>query len=345
MKNRTTKSNITKLTKNQIFVFGSNKDGNHAGGAAKLALEKFGAISGCAYGLQGKSYAINTMSGMDEIKQGIANLISHANGNPDSILLVTEIGCGIAGFKSEQIAPLFEAAKDVENIHLPESFWSVLNEKEIKLITYKGFDENLKCLNFQYEIGKTFEHKGKIKHCESGFHSCENPLDVFKYYKPNNKNKFHQTEISRNISKENNGDSKVSSSKIKIGVEIKLELLIKTGLKFIFEKVNKTKEKIKASGNYSIGAASGYSSTGAASGYSSTGAASGNSSMAIVTGKNSIAISNGKKSKAKACLGSWIVLSEYGGENLINVKSFKIDGKKIKADIFYKLENGKIIEA
>lgn len=126
---RTTPNNITELKPNEIFIFGSNKYGHHISGAAKIALDKFGAIEGQGIGLQGQSFAINTMSGIEEIKYGIELLLFTANQFPEFTYLVTEIGCGIAGHKPEQIAPLFKQAKEINNIHLPESFWAILNQQ------------------------------------------------------------------------------------------------------------------------------------------------------------------------------------------------------------------------
>jgi hypothetical protein len=123
-----TKSKITKLKKNEVFVFGSNLNGNHAGGAARLAFEKFGAINGQGIGLQGKSYAIPTLGvSMDKInlsvlKKHVNAFIQFAIDTPQNEFLVTEIGCGIAGFTKEEIAPLFTNAVIVDNISLPQSF-------------------------------------------------------------------------------------------------------------------------------------------------------------------------------------------------------------------------------
>lgn len=111
---------ITDLDEGEVFVFGSNGFGAHNGGAAAMAVTKFGAAMGQAEGLQGQSYAINTMDGMDVMAEQIARFIEFAKGHPDLKFLVTEIGCGIAGYTPEEVAPLF---KDVpENVILPETF-------------------------------------------------------------------------------------------------------------------------------------------------------------------------------------------------------------------------------
>lgn len=118
---------ITTLQPNEIFVFGSNLAGMHGGGAARLAYQKFGAIWGQGIGLQGQSYAIPTMQGgVETIKPYVDEFIEFARQHPQFKFLVTEIGCGIAGFTPTEIAPLFEQAKEVGNIYLPERFWNVL---------------------------------------------------------------------------------------------------------------------------------------------------------------------------------------------------------------------------
>lgn len=133
MKNRTTPDQINELAPNQVFVFGSNTEGRHGGGAAYFAHKHFGAEWGLAEGLSGQTYAIPTCDIMidkvdiEVLSQSIDRFIGHACGTADTIYLVTPIGCGIAGFTPEEIAPLFLLAKQVENIHLPESFWQILN--------------------------------------------------------------------------------------------------------------------------------------------------------------------------------------------------------------------------
>ena len=126
---RITPSFITNLQQNEIFVFGSNLQGNHAGGAARIARLHFGAEMGNGVGPQGQSYAIPTMQGgVETIKPYVDEFINYAIRHPEQHFLVTPIGCGIAGFTPSEIAPLFEKAKNIENISLPESFWSIIND-------------------------------------------------------------------------------------------------------------------------------------------------------------------------------------------------------------------------
>ncbi|MDE7420877.1 MAG: ADP-ribosylglycohydrolase family protein [Muribaculaceae bacterium] len=122
-----TPDNITELGPDDIFVFGSNLAGNHAGGAARVARHKFGAIQGQGVGLQGQSYAIPTMQGgVETIKPYVDDFIEFASNCDQNTFYVTRIGCGIAGFKDEEIAPLFKDALKLYNVRLPESFVRIL---------------------------------------------------------------------------------------------------------------------------------------------------------------------------------------------------------------------------
>ena len=122
-----TPERISELKENEIFVFGSNLAGSHGGGAARLAYNRFGAVWGQGVGLQGQSYGIPTMhGGVDAIKPYVDEFIAFAKQHPEMKFLVTKIGCGIAGFTVEEIAPLFAGALDVENVILPEDFVEIL---------------------------------------------------------------------------------------------------------------------------------------------------------------------------------------------------------------------------
>ena len=118
MKQRVTSNHIERLQPNEIFVFGSNLSGHHGGGAALLAMNKWGAIWGQGVGLQGQTYGIPTMQGgVETIRPYVDEFIQFANKHPEMTFLVTEIGCGIAGFTPQEIAPLFAKATTTENIH------------------------------------------------------------------------------------------------------------------------------------------------------------------------------------------------------------------------------------
>lgn len=190
--------------------------------------------------------------------------------------------------------------------------------EEKKIIAYKGFDKNLKCRGFQYEIGKEYEMDGDIKCCERGFHACEYPLSVFGYYSPSN-SRFCQVEQSGGI--KTNSD-KTASSKIRVQCEIGIKGIVEASVRFILDKVNWKDKKATNTGDYSA---------------------------AVVDGKESIAIVTGKNSKAKGSLGNWLVLTERGEWNgetcpIKEVKAVKVDGERIKADTFYKLVDGEFKE-
>ncbi len=135
MKNvpRFTPGCINNLDPGEIFVFGSNLQGKHAGGAARVAVQKFGAIMGQGVGLQGQSYAIPTMQGgVETIKPYVDEFIEFARQHPEYLFYVTRIGCGIAGFRDIDIAPLFAKAQSLPNVVLPKSFVEVLAPADIK---------------------------------------------------------------------------------------------------------------------------------------------------------------------------------------------------------------------
>ena len=238
-----------------------------------------------------------------------------------------------------------------------------MEEENVVIKGYKGFDKELKCRGFLYEVDKEYEQGGEIKCCNNGFHFCENPFDVFSYYPPND-SRYCEVHGSGKYDKDND-DSKVSVSKIKIGFEIGLKGLIDAGIKFILDKVNWKESKATNTGdrsaatntgNQSAATNTGYQSAAANTGYQSaatnTGDESaatntGNRSAASVEGFESIAIVTGYDCKAKGSLGCWIVLTERGEWDgntypIKCVKSFKVDGKKVKSNTWYKLINGKL---
>ena len=237
--------------------------------------------------------------------------------------------------------------------------------EEKKITAYKGFDENLCCRGFQYEIGKEYEQAGKVECCESGFHACTNPFDVLNYYNADGKNRFCEVEQSGTI-KSDNSDSKQSSSKIKIKAEIGMAGLFKAGVEWIKEKTNpspiikETKGKgdnssgnsaqIGSSGYYAQIGSSGYSARIGSSGYSAQIGSSGDSAQIESTGEYSVICCAGNNSIAKAKVGSWITLSEwkYSKEKKRNVpvcvRTEYVDGERIKADTWYKLVDGEFKE-
>lgn len=202
---------------------------------------------------------------------------------------------------------------------------------------YKGFNRDLKCRGFQYEIGKEYEEKD-AKLCKRGFHACENPLDVLRYYPPSG-SRFCEVELDE-ISPKRGGDSKVVGKKIRIETEIGLAGIINAGVQFIAKKAENNYKKVANTGDCSVA-----TNTGDYSVATNTGDCSATS----VTGKDSIAIVTGNKSRAKGALGCWIVLTERGiwnGETypIKNVQAFCVDGDKVKADTFYKLKDGELVK-
>ena len=214
---------------------------------------------------------------------------------------------------------------------------------------YKGFDKDLKCRGFQYEIGKSYEtENADICHC--GFHACENPFDVFGYYDPTSR--FCEVDLDAND--QTHDDSKRVGKKIRIEAEIGLSGLIKAGVKFILNKVDfenaaatNTGYQSAATntGDRSAATNTGYQSAATNTGYQSAATNTGDRSAAEVSGSESIAFVSGYQSKAKGALGCWIVLTERDDNmNILSVKAFCVDGKNVKPDVFYMLENGELKE-
>ena len=232
--------------------------------------------------------------------------------------------------------------------------------------SYKGFDKNLKCRDFQYEIGKEYEMDGEIKVCSRGFHSCESPFDVFDHYTMID-SRFCEVEQDGNISKEDRG-TKICSSKIKIKAELKLADMINLGVEWLKEITSPKKMKtsikdnssgygaqIGSSGNGAQIGSSGYgakigsSGNGAkigSSGYGAQIGSSGNGAKIDSTGEDCVIMCAGINSVAKASKGSWITLSEWSYSDKkqryipVCVKTEFVDGEKIKADTYYKLDGG-----
>ena len=188
---------------------------------------------------------------------------------------------------------------------------------------YKGFDKDLKCRGFQYEIGKKYEENA-ADICHKGFHACENPMDVFRYYNPADS---RYCEVDLDTNEQTDEDSKRVGKKIKIETEIGLSGLIQAGVKFILEKVDFKSAKESNTG------------------YQSAATNTGNRSAATVGGAESIAVVTGYGSKAKGAVGCWLVLTERDKKmHILGVQAVCVDGETIKADTFYMLKNGAITE-
>ena len=160
---RITPERVDRLGANEVFVFGSNGAGRHNGGAARVAHQKFGAIMGQGHGMQGKSYAINSMSGIPEMKQDIDAFCAFAKAHPEKHFLVTPIGCGIAGYTPEEVAPLFADCKELNNVSLPSSFWKIIGSPSYMPVY--NLDRFLEAQERDYPIAlKEMQEGRKVSH-------------------------------------------------------------------------------------------------------------------------------------------------------------------------------------
>lgn len=273
-----------------------------------------------------------------------------------------------------------------------------------KIKGFKGFDKDLKCRGFQYEVGKEYEQKGEIRCCDNGFHFCEDPFDALDYYHPTN-SRYCEVEGEGEIDR---GAKKVAVSHIHIGNELNWNSFINACVRVIFDKVNWNSDHIIKNAKYSVaknkgeysyvtnkgnrsvamntgynsvaenneyGSVSmnsdtksvatntgecsvamndGYKSVAMNSGYCSVAENIGNKSVAMNVGdcstakvghKDSVAIVIGKNCKAAGVLDSWLVLTERDcNSEIVGMKAVKVDGTTIKADTYYALRNGKIVE-
>ena len=249
-----------------------------------------------------------------------------------------------------------------------------------KIIAYKGFDKNLKCRDFQYEVGKEYEIDGKIECCRHGFHACENPLEVWDHYEMIG-SRFAQVEQSGTIDRDASS-TKVCSSHIKIKAELKLADIINLGVEWLKDITSPSKTKINnalndngcnsakigssgysakigssgysakigSSGYYAkIGSSGDYAQIGS-SGYSAKIGSSGNHAKIDSTGEDSVIMCAGLDSEAKAKIGSWLTLAEWRYDGTkecyvpVCVKTEYVDGKKIKPDTLYQLIDGEFKE-
>ena len=209
-----------------------------------------------------------------------------------------------------------------------------------KIITYKGFDKDFKCRGFQYEVGNTYETDDDIACCNRGFHACESPMEVFDYYDMLT-SRFAEVEQSGKIDKEA-ASTKTCSSRIKIKAELKLADIINLGVEWLKEITSPS--KIEANNTSNDGDSAQIGSSGD---YAKIGS-SGDSAKIGSSGQDSVIMCAGHDSKAKAAIGSWITLAEWKRiEDVwkpICVKTEQVDGKRIKADAYYRLIDGKFEE-
>ena len=220
-----------------------------------------------------------------------------------------------------------------------EAYKGVAKRRNL-LKAIKGFDKRLRCRGFQYEVGKEYQEP-VAELCLKGFHACENPLDTFRYYPPTD-SRYCEVEIDDN-GQRNSENSKVCGEKIKIVSEIGLDGVIKAGAQFIFELCKGSAED-HASGESGNAAASGERGNAAASGVRGTATATGRDGRASALGEQCIAVAWGNNSLAKGALGNWIVVSERASYGIVDAKLARVDGEIIKADTWYTLRRGEIVE-
>lgn len=332
MERKYTPENIQELKANEVFVFGSNLNGNHAGGAAYYALEKFGAEMGNAEGIQGQSYAIPTLDknmeriNLTDLEQSIGRFYDYADEHPDLIFYLTKIGCGIAGYEVSDIATVVNCRDIPANVIILEEFTHVPG--------FKGFDENMQCRGFKYEEGKSYHEDGEIQACQSGFHYCKYPLDVFGYYSPA-KSHFCSVEGFGKMSNDT-GDTKLAVSDLKIKAEIGIAGIVKAAIEYTRKrctnKCNAEEGKPATAGDRGAATAGNY------------GAAT--SRGKSCTGKHGLSVVRGNNVKVRGGMGAILVIAEENEENyeIASWKAVVVDGDKVKPDTWYRLEDGKLIE-
>ncbi|EKS2758149.1 hypothetical protein QBK36_001301 [Salmonella enterica] len=196
-----------------------------------------------------------------------------------------------------------------------------------EIVTFKGFNKDLKCRDFQFAIGETFHHDGKVEACGSGFHACECPFDVFSYYPPA-ESRYAETISFGVTDHEEGGDTKIASASITIKAELTLPQFIQRGIEWIWSKIDKSLEQQIMTG------------------YQSAATNTGDQSAAEVFGSQSVAASFGIEGKARASEGGAIVLCyrDKNGE-LIHIRASKVGENGVMPDTWYQLDkDGEFVE-
>ena len=229
-------------------------------------------------------------------------------------------------------------------------------KKTETIIAYKGFNADLTCRDFQYEVGETYKHTGAVEACASGFHACEHPLDVFCYYPPAT-SRFGVVELAGKTSRDGS-DTKIAAAEITIKAEIKLPELIQAAVKYVFDRAKwidgpvakGPNEAATASGDHGAATASGYHGAATASGYQGAATASGYQGAATASGYQGAATASGTRGKARGTEGCALFLVERCDElgedygKIINVWAGVVGQDGIKPDTFYRLVDGKPVE-
>ena len=223
--------------------------------------------------------------------------------------------------------------------------------------SYKGFNRDLTCRGKQYEVGKEYE-EDRAQSCECGMHACEYPLDCFSYYDPAH-SVYYEVEQSGDLSRRGD-DSKVASTKMKIGAEINIAGMVKASINYIRERI---KEEKGSDDDYGASSATGYKGASSATGDYGASSATGNCGASSATGykgassakdPESIAIAWGYKGRVSGVKGSFLVLADWEGDEseywkpytwkLKGAKMVRVDGEHIKENTWYTMRNGKIVE-
>ena len=228
---------------------------------------------------------------------------------------------------------------------------------EQKIKAYKAFDKDLSCRGFKYEVGKEYEETGDIKACEKGFHACPYPLDVFGYYAPA-RSRFCEVEQSGKI--DDSESDKVCSSKIRIGAELDIRGLVKAAVSYVKERCtnecNAEPGKPATAGDYGAATAGNYGAAtagnkGAATAGDYGAATAGDYGAATARGKastgyNGLSVARGKNVQVKGGIGAILVIAEERDNtyDIVDWKAVVVDGEVVKADTWYRLDNGELVE-
>ena len=208
---------------------------------------------------------------------------------------------------------------------------------------FKGFTKDLKCRDKQYALGETYE-EAEASLCHHGLHFCEYPLDCLGYYEPGLGSRYAEV-IAENPLDERDNDSKRVTKKLSIGGELSFRGLIEAAVKFTFDRAIWS-DSDKATGDYGAAYATGGKGAASATGDYGAASATGDYGAASATGEDSVAMASGQNGKAKACLGSWIVLAERDRNwKIQGMRCAVIDGEILKPDTYYTLQNGEFVKA
>lgn len=204
---------------------------------------------------------------------------------------------------------------------------------EQKIKAYKAFDKDLSCRGFKYKVGKEYEETGDIKACEKGFHACPYPLDVFGYYAPAG-SRFCEVEQSGKI--DDSESDKVCSSKIRIGAELDIRGLVKAAVSYVKERC--TNEYNAEPGKPAMTGYRGVATAGDGGAATARGKAS--------TGYNGLSVARGENVQVKGGIGAILVIAEERDDtyDIVDWKAVVVDGEVVKADTWYRLENGELVE-